>query len=228
MSVESRIPILYEDSDIVVVDKASGMIVHPAPGRKEAAVTDELVRLYPEMKTVGSAERPGVVHRLDVDTSGVMVFARNQGSYLNLRRQFESHSLVDKTYLAVVHGRPKKDSGTIETQLGKRSGKKKMRVVEDGGQKAVTHWHVLSRRGPISMVEFRIETGRTHQIRVHASFLGCPVVGDRLYGDVAKDARLRNRPSRLLLHAVRLSFSHPSGGRPVSFMAQVPQELVYV
>ena len=220
--------ILYEDGDSVVVNKPSGMIVHPAPGRKEKALTDGLVRRYPEMGSVGSAERPGVVHRLDVETSGVMVFARNQRSYLALRREFESHRSVGKTYLAVVHGRPEKPSGTLETQIGKRSGKKKMRVTESGGQNAITHWRMLSRQGPVSLVEFRIETGRTHQIRVHAAFLGCPIVGDRLYGDAAKDAKLRRRPARLLLHAVELAFSHPADGRRVSFMAEVPPEIVYV
>ena len=220
--------ILYEDGDIVVVNKPSGMIVHPAPGRKEKALTDGLVRRYPEMGSVGSAERPGVVHRLDVETSGVMVFARNQRSYLALRREFESHRSVGKTYLAVVHGRPEKPSGTLETQIGKRSGKKKMRVTESGGHNAITHWRTLSRQGPVSLVEFRIETGRTHQIRVHAAFLGCPIVGDRLYGDAAKDAKLRRRPARLLLHAVELAFSHPADGRRVSFMAEVPPEIVYV
>ena len=220
--------ILYEDGDIVVVNKPSGMIVHPAPGRKEKALTDGLVRRYPEMGSVGSAERPGVVHRLDVETSGVMVFARNQRSYLALRREFESHRSVGKTYLAVVHSRPEKPSGTLETQIGKRSGKKKMRVTESGGQNAITHWRTLSRQGPVSLVEFRIETGRTHQIRVHAAFLGCPIVGDRLYGDAAKDAKLRRRPARLLLHAVELAFPHPADGRRVSFMAEVPPEIVYV
>jgi 23S rRNA pseudouridine1911/1915/1917 synthase len=220
--------ILYEDADIVVVDKPSGMIVHPAPGRGERALSDELVRRYPEMKGVGSAERPGVVHRLDVETSGVMVFARNRRSYLALRREFESHRSVEKTYLAVVHGRPEKPCGTLETGLDRRSGGKKMRVVETGGQRAVTHWRTLARRGPLSLVEFRIETGRTHQIRVHAAFLGCPIAGDRLYGDAAKDARLRRRPQRLLLHAVELGFPHPADGRRVAFMAEVPPQLVYV
>jgi 23S rRNA pseudouridine1911/1915/1917 synthase len=220
--------IIYEDDDIVVVDKPSGMIVHPAPGRGEKALSDELVRRYPEMKGVGSVERPGVVHRLDVETSGVMVFARNQRSYLALRREFESHRSVGKTYLAVVHGRPENPCGTLATQIGRRSGKKKMRVAETGGQDAITHWRTLSRKGAVSLVEFRIETGRTHQIRVHAAYLGCPIVGDRLYGDAAKDAKLRRRPARLLLHAVELAFPHPAGGGRVSFMAEVPPEIIYV
>jgi 23S rRNA pseudouridine1911/1915/1917 synthase len=220
--------ILYEDTDIVVVDKPSGMIVHPAPGRTEKALSDELVRRYPDMRGVGSIERPGVVHRLDVETSGVMVFARNRASYLKLRREFESHRSVGKTYLAVVHGRPAKRNGTLETQIGKRSGKKRMRVVEDGGQTAITHWRTLSVQGAVSLVEFRIETGRMHQIRVHSAYLGCPIVGDRLYGDAIKDSRLRRRPSRLLLHAVELSFPRPGDGKIVSFMSEVPQELIYV
>jgi 23S rRNA pseudouridine1911/1915/1917 synthase len=220
--------ILYEDADIVVVDKASGEIVHPAPGRDEKALSTQLVQMFPEMKNVGSCERPGVVHRLDVDTSGVMVFARNQDSYLKLRRQFESHRSVGKTYLAVVHGSPENRSGTLETFLGRRSGKKKMRVLEAGGQIAITHWQTLSRKGTLSLLEFKIETGRTHQIRVHAAYMGCPIVGDRLYGDSAKDMRLRRRPTRLLLHAVELSFLHPADGRRVSFASQVPAQLIYV
>ena len=219
--------ILHEDDDIVVVDKPSGAAVHPAPGRSEPALTQELAARYPEMKGVGSAERPGVVHRLDIETSGVMVFARNRRVYLDLRGQFESHRDVVKTYLAVLHGAPKEPRGTLDGEIGARSGKKRMRVVESGGQRAVTHWEVLSRRGPVSLVEFRIETGRTHQIRVHAAFLGHPVVGDRLYGDAAKDARLRRRPSRLLLHAVELAFRHPSSGKRVVFASEVPPEIVY-
>lgn len=219
--------ILHEDGDIVVVDKPSGTAVHPAPGRSEPAMTQELAARFPEMKAVGSAERPGVVHRLDIETSGVMVFARNRQAYLDLRGQFESHREVEKTYLAVLHGAPKERRGTIANEIAARSGKKRMRVVDSGGQRAVTHWEVLSRQGPVSLVEFRIETGRTHQIRVHAAFLGHPVVGDRLYGDAARDCRLRRRPPRLLLHAVELAFRHPASGKRVAFAAEVPPEIVY-
>lgn len=214
--------ILYHDDDILVVDKPSGVAVHPSPGYESGALTEELVRRYPQMSGVGSRERPGVVHRLDVETSGVMVFALTQKAYLNLRAQFEAHVSVEKTYLAVLHGAPKGRKGTLDTLLGKRADKKRMKVVEEArpGQRAVTHWEVLNRLGNLALVEFRIETGRTHQIRVHAAHLGHPIVGDRLYG-------IPDRSKRLLLHAVQLAFDHPVTGRRVTFAAEPPAEILY-
>lgn len=214
--------ILYDDADIVVVVKPTGVPVHPSPGHEKGALTDALVRLFPEMRTVGSVERPGVVHRLDVETSGVMVFAKTQRAYLSLRRAFESHQDVRKTYLAVVHGSPKKKKGTIDTLLGKRADKKRMKVVEPGceGLRAITHWEVLGHHNGVALVEFTIETGRTHQIRVHAAHLGCPILGDRLYG-------IADRVPRMLLHAVQLEFTHPITGKRLKFAAEPPAEIVY-
>ena len=211
----SELDIIYEDEAIAVVDKPSGVIVHPAPGHETGALTDALVRRFPGMARVGSAERPGVVHRLDIETSGVMVFAKTQGAYLDLRRQFESHRTVGKTYLAVVHGSPRPKSGTIDKPVGRER------------QSAVTHWETLGRHDGISLVEFKIDTGRMHQIRIHAASLGCPIVGDRLYGSAEKDRRMRRRPSRLLLHAVELSFLHPVTHRRVTFAAPPPDDIVY-
>ena len=207
--------ILFEDDDIVVVDKPAGRIVHPAPGHETGSLTEELVRHCPGMAGVGSAERPGVVHRLDQDTSGVMVFAKTQAAYLDLRRQFESHATVEKTYLAVLHGAPKAAKGTVDSSVGRER------------LRAVSHWEVLGKQGPIALVEFKIETGRMHQIRIHAAELGHPVVGDRLYGDAAKDRRLRVKPKRHLLHAVELSFLHPKTHRRVTFAAPPPSDIVY-
>ena len=207
--------LIYEDPDILVVDKPAGQIVHPAPGHETGALTEELVRHCPAMANVGSRERPGVVHRLDRETSGVMVFAKTQSAYLDLRRQFESHRDVRKTYLAVLHGAPKQRKGTLDGPVGRER------------LRAVTHWRVLAKHGPVALVEFRIETGRMHQIRIHAAELGCPVVGDRLYGEAAKDRRLRVRPQRLLLHAVELSFLHPATGRRLAFAAEPPPDIVY-
>ena len=208
--------VLFEDPDILVVDKPAGRIVHPAPGHETGSLTEELVRRFPAMANVGSAERPGVVHRLDQDTSGVMVFAKTQAAYLNLRRQFESHRTIGKKYLAVLHGAPKQRTGTLDGPVGREH------------LRAITHWTVLAKRGPVALVEFVIETGRMHQIRLHAAELGCPVVGDRLYGDVEKDRRLRVKPKRHLLHAVELSFLHPKTGRRVTFAAPPPEDMVYV
>ena len=214
--------IIYRDGDILVVNKPSGVAVHPSPGFETGTMTDVLVKRFPQMADVGSATRPGVVHRLDVETSGVMVFALTQRAYLKLREQFESHVGVTKTYLAVLHGAPNARSGTLDTLLGRRSDKKRMRVVESGGdgQRAVTHWEVLGRHGGVALVEFRIETGRTHQIRVHAAHLGHPILGDRFYGRP-------DRASRLLLHAVQLEFSHPVTGKALCFAAEPPPEIVY-
>ena len=210
-----KLDVIYEDEAIAVVDKPAGAIVHPAPGHETGALTDELVRRFPQMARVGSAERPGVVHRLDIETSGVMVFAKTQSAYLDLRRQFESHETVEKTYLAVVHGRPRPRSGTIDQPVGRDR------------LSAVSHWTTLGSHDGISLVASKIDTGRMHQIRIHAAAIGCPIVGDRAYGSAEKDRRLRNRPSRQLLHAVELSFLHPATHRRVTFAAEPPEDIVY-
>jgi len=207
--------VLFEDDDIVVVDKPSGRIVHPAPGHETGSLTEELVRTRPGMRTVGSTERPGVVHRLDLETSGVMVFAKTVRAYRALRRDFESHERIMKTYLAVVHGAPPKHSGTLDTPVGRER------------LSAVTHWTVLAKRGGVALVEFRIETGRMHQIRIHAAELGCPIVGDKTYGDPKRDRALHVRPKRQLLHAVELAFPHPKTGKIVRFGAEPPTDIVY-
>ncbi len=224
-----EIEVVFEDDDIVVVNKPAGMIVHPAPGHCGRSVAGELARSRPGMAAAGSRERPGVVHRLDIETSGVMVFAKTRLAYARLRAAFESHDAVTKTYLAVLHGAPRPPSGTIETTIGRKPwDARRMAVDVPGGKRAVTRWTTLQRQGSLAMVEFVIETGRTHQIRVHAAHLGHPVVGDALYGDRDKDRRLAVRPGRHLLHAVRLEFPHPATGKTVSFSACPPDDMVYV
>ena len=221
------IEVIFEDDDIVVVNKPAGLIVHPAPGHADGSVAGELVKSRPGMAAVGSRERPGVVHRLDIETSGVMVFAKTQRAYLRLRAAFEAHGKVTKTYLAVLHGAPKPPSGTLETTIGRKPwDARRMAVDVPGGKRAVTKWSTLKRQGSLAMVEFVIETGRTHQIRVHAAHLGHPVVGDALYGDKAKDRAVR--PGRLLLHAVQLEFPHPVTGEMMAFAARSPNDLLYV
>lgn len=207
--------VLFADKAIVVVDKPAGRIVHPAPGHETGSLTEELVRRYPEMKGVGSETRPGVVHRLDQDTSGVMVFARTQAAYLDLRRQFEEHKTIKKTYLAVCHGAPKPARGTVDSLIGRDH------------LRAISHYELLGRVGPLALVQFDIETGRMHQIRIHAAELGHPLVGDKLYGNRAADSRLRYKPTRTLLHAVELSFLHPVTRKRVTFSAPPPDDIVY-
>lgn len=207
--------VIYEDEAVLVADKPSGTYVHPAPGHEKGALTDEFVKRCPMSAEVGSASRPGVVHRLDADTSGVIVFAKTQSAYLDLRRQFESHKSVRKTYLAVCHGSPRPPKGTIESPVGRER------------LRAVSHYETLGRNGPLAIVRFDIETGRRHQIRIHAKELGHPIAGDPLYGDGAADRRLKRPPARTLLHAVELSFVHPLTRRRVTFASPPPADIVY-
>lgn len=207
--------VLFEDESILVVDKPAGQIVHPAPGHETGSLTDELVAYCPTMRGVGSQSRPGVVHRLDQDTSGVMVFAKTQAAYLELRRQFESHRDIRKTYLAVCHGAPKPAKGTIDSLIGRDH------------LRAISHYQVLGRQGSLALIQFDIETGRMHQIRIHAKEVGCPLVGDRLYGDATADHRLRRKPKRTLLHAVELSFIHPIEKKRVTFSTPPPSDIIY-
>lgn len=207
--------LLYDDGDIAVVCKPSGMATHRSPGHEEPALADLLARRFPSMREAGSPDRPGVVHRLDIETSGVMVFAKTRAAYLSLRRQFESHKDVEKTYLAVLHGTPPSKTGTIDEPVGRDR------------LRAVSHWTVLGRRGGLSLVEFKIDTGRMHQIRIHAAKLGCPVAGDSIYGDKTRDRRMKRKPARQLLHAVEISFIHPSTAKRVTFAAPPPEDIVF-
>ena len=232
-SANGRVEVLYSDDDIVVVNKPAGMVVHPAPGHETGALTDALLEMFPEMAGVGSAERPGIVHRLDIETSGVMVCAKTQRAYVKLRQDFESHGTIRKTYLAVLHGAPKQRTGTISSLIGRKPwDSKRMASFPEGdapkdAKPAVSHWSVIGRQGPLALVEFTIETGRMHQIRVHAAELGHPVVGDSLYGSEEKDRRLASRPARHLLHAVGISFNHPVTGKRLEFFAEPPPDIVY-
>ena len=209
------VEVLFEDDAILVVDKPAGMMVHPAPGHPDSTLVDALLPRCPALAGVGSAERPGVVHRLDRETSGVMVLAKTQRAYLALRQAFEGHVAVEKTYLAVLHGAPGTPAGTVDAPVGRER------------LRAVTHWRVLAKHGPVALVEFRIETGRTHQIRVHAAHLGHPVAGDPLYGDAAADRRMRKPPCRTLLHAVGLAFDHPFTGKRLEVFAEPPPDILY-
>ena len=220
--------VLFEDDDILVVDKPAGLIVHPAPGHETGTLVNAALAHCPALAGVGSVARPGIVHRLDRETSGVMVLAKNQSAYLKLRAAFESHSEVGKVYLAVTHGAPKPAKGRLETLIGRKNwDAKRMAVVETNGQRAVTSWEVLQKRNGLALVEFTIATGRMHQIRVHAAHLGTPIAGDSLYGDAVRDRRMAHPPTRPLLHAVTLSFPHPATGRRVTFSAEPPPDVLY-
>ncbi len=220
--------VIYEDEDVIVVNKPAGQIVHPAPGHESGALTEALVAHCPSIAGVGSYGRPGIVHRLDMETSGALAAAKTQRAYVAMRRMFESHGDVRKLYLAVLHGAPVPRDGELDTLIGRKPwDPKRMAVVDRDGKRALTMWRTLGCRGSLALVEFTILTGRTHQIRVHAAHLGHPVVGDALYGDAKRDCRLSVRPRRQLLHAAALEFPHPVTGRTVSVMAPPPPDIVF-
>ena len=219
--------VVFEDGDLLVVDKPPGLVVHPAPGHFTGTLVNALLHRCPDLSGIGGVARPGIVHRLDQDTSGLIVVAKSQRAMDALVRAFASHDGVEKTYLAACHGRPVPDAGRIENLIGRHpADRKRMAVVARNGKTAVTNWRVLGSAVPgTSLVECRIETGRTHQIRVHMASLGCPVVGDRTYGRPALDRRLDPVPPRQLLHAWKLALRHPAGGARMDFTAPVPADL---
>ena len=222
--------VLFEDSDMLVINKAPGMVVHPAPGHFTGTLVNALLHHCPDLSGIGGVARPGIVHRLDQFTSGVMVVAKSQKAMEGLVRAFASHEHVGKTYLAVCRGRPALSSGRIENMIGRHPvDRKRMAIVERGGKRAVTEWRVADggvAARPTNLVVCRIETGRTHQIRVHMSSLGCPVIGDAVYGKPSLDKRLDPPPQRQMLHAWRLELWHPVKSEKMSFTAPVPEDMM--
>lgn len=225
---EIPLDVLYEDGDCLVLNKPAGLVVHPAPGHASGTLVNALLHHCRDLGGVGGVERPGIVHRLDKDTSGLMVVAKNDAAMAGFVRLFQTGGIT-KEYLTLVHGVPPKPSGTVSTLIGRHpENRKKMAVVKRNGKQAVTHYAVERRLGEITLVRCRIETGRTHQIRVHMQSLGCPVVGDALYGRPAADKRLPHVPGRQMLHAARLSFAHPVTGTAMAFEAPLPEDFLHV
>lgn len=222
--------VVYEDEDMLVINKAPGMVVHPAPGHFTGTLVNALLHHCPSLSGIGGVARPGIVHRLDQDTSGLLVVAKSEKAMAGLVKAFSGHTNIEKTYLAICHGRPRLDAGRIVNLIGRHPvDRKRMAIVERNGKEAITNWQVLSTTdslgSPISRISCRIETGRTHQIRVHMASLGCPVIGDMVYGKSALDKRLTPRPSRQMLHAWRLALRHPVTGAALSFEAPLPPDL---
>ncbi len=215
--------VIHLDDDVVVVDKPVGMAAHASPGWTGPTVTSALRGQGIAVADVGSDERQGIVHRLDVGTSGVMVVARSSAAYTSLKRQFKERT-VDKTYHAVVQGHPDPSSGTIDAPIDRHPGADYRFAVVTGGRPSVTHYDTLEAFRYASLLEVHLETGRTHQIRVHMSAMRHPCVGDTTYGaDPALAARLGL--SRQWLHAVRLEISHPRTGQRQAFESQYPTDL---
>ena len=222
--------VIFEDDDILVLNKAPGMVVHPAPGHFTGTLVNALLFHCSDLAGIGGVARPGIVHRLDQYTSGTMVIAKSQKAMESLVKAFASHTSVEKTYLAVCRGRPRLDSGRIENLIGRHPvDRKRMAILEKDGKRAVTNWRVVKYIDGLSVIECRIETGRTHQIRVHMASLGCPVIGDAVYGKPALDRRLSPPPPRQMLHAWKLKLWHPLEGRQMEFVSPIPEDMkVYI
>lgn len=223
--------IIYQDSDILVINKAAGMVMHPAPGNYTGTLVHALLHHVKDLKGIGGEERPGIAHRLDKETSGVAVVAKSDQALVSLMRQFKAHT-VRKSYLTLVWGRVKSNIGKIDLRIGRdRKDRKKISSHSQKAKEALSHYQVLKRfkwkerrEFSVSLVEVRPETGRTHQIRVHMASLGHPVMGDKTYG--GKEDGLTDLPlPRQMLHASTLSFRHPVSGELLSFTAPLPDDM---
>lgn len=222
-AVPENIPldIIYEDDDVVVLNKARGMVVHPAPGNYTGTLVNALLYHCSNLSGINSAIRPGIVHRLDKDTSGIMIVAKNDAAHISLSQQIQSKTAV-RTYLAVVRGNIKTDSGTIETQIARdKTDRKKMAVVKEGGRDAITDYKVLERFGKYTLVRCKLRTGRTHQIRVHMEYLGYPLVGDPKYSPMKTPFGIKGQA----LHSHTLEFTHPRTGERMKFEAPLPEDM---
>lgn len=222
--------VVYEDDDLIVVDKPAGLVVHPAAGNLDGTLVNALLHhCRGQLSGIGGVARPGIVHRIDKDTSGLLVVAKTDAAHEGLARQFADHSL-ERAYLAVVGGHPVPPAGTVRGAIARSShDRKKMALVEDGrGKHAVTHYRTVERLNGASLVECRLETGRTHQVRVHMSSIGHPLVGDPVYGRTPP--RLRPVLSELhfrrqALHAAVLGFVHPVSGVSLRFESRLPADM---
>ena len=216
-----QLMILYEDTDVLVVNKPKGLVVHPAAGHAGGTLVNALLHHCDDLSGIGGEARPGIVHRLDKDTSGVLVVAKNDRAHLSLSQQFKVHS-VTREYVAIVHGEPTVDKGTINAAISRhpKDRKKMALTTAEKGRRAVTHFRVLERLGGYSYLALRLETGRTHQIRVHLSSIGHPVVGDPVYGHKKQQFDLSGQA----LHARLLGFEHPVDGRHLDFQCEPPLE----
>lgn len=213
--------IVYEDADVVVVDKAAGMVVHPAPGHAGGTLANALLARYPEMQINGGV-RPGIVHRIDQDTSGLLVVARHDRAMQALTEQQRARQML-KVYLAVVEGRFREAEGTIDAPIGRHPADRLRMTVTPSGREARTHYKVAEELGAYTLLEVRLETGRTHQIRVHMLHRSKPILGDPTYG--GRKARPSFGLTRQFLHAHRLGFHHPADGRWIELSSPLPADL---
>ncbi|MFN9545677.1 MAG: RluA family pseudouridine synthase [Cyanobacteriota bacterium] len=220
---EIPLEVLFEDGHLIVINKPAGLTVHPAPGNKDGTLVNALLHHCPDLPGIGGELRPGIVHRLDKDTTGCIVIAKSQEALVRLQAQIQKR-IASREYLGVVHGQPSADEGTIVGAIGRHPGdRKKYAVVSDDlGRHARTHWQVCERLGDYALLRFKLDTGRTHQIRVHCAHIQHPIVGDPLY------CRARRLPIDLpgqALHAAALGLNHPISGERLVFEAPLPEIL---
>ncbi|MBP1904396.1 23S rRNA pseudouridine1911/1915/1917 synthase [Paenibacillus turicensis] len=220
--VAENIPldVYYEDQDVIVVNKQRGMVVHPAPGHSSGTLVNALMYHCKDLSGINGELRPGIVHRIDKDTSGLIMAAKNDKSHASLAAQLKEHSVTRK-YIALVHGNLSHDQGTVDAPIGRDAQDRKMYTVTERNSKhAVTHFQVMERFGDYTLVELKLETGRTHQIRVHMKFIGHPLVGDPMYGR-SKGIKMEGQA----LHAAVLGFIHPTTSEYMEFSAPLPQDM---
>ncbi len=219
--------ILHEDVHLVVLDKPAGLVVHPAPGHQDGTLVNALLAHCRDLRGIGGELRPGIVHRLDKDTSGLMVVAKDDVTMAALQQAFSQHD-IERAYEALVVGRPAQDSGRIDTLHGRDPrDRKKFTTKVRSGRRAITNWRVLEPLGAATRVEARLETGRTHQVRVHLAAMGCPLLGDKVYGKPPRDLALRELArtlGRQALHARVLGFRHPATGKDLRFETPPPAD----
>ncbi len=215
--------VVYEDADVIVVNKPKGMVVHPAPGHPDGTLVNALLRHCGDsLSGIGGEKRPGIVHRIDKDTSGLLIAAKNDLAHQRLAAQLADHSMF-RIYDAVVYGRFREDSGTVDAPIGRHpTDRKRMAVLPRGGRSAVTHWEVVARYRGFTHVRCRLETGRTHQIRVHMESVGHPIVGDLVYGRKKAEKGLSGQ----CLHARELEFTHPRSGERMRLSCPLPDYFV--
>ena len=213
--------IVYEDADVLVVNKPKGLVVHPAAGHEDGTLVNALLRHCGDtLSGINGEQRPGIVHRIDMDTSGLLIVAKNDLAHQCLSAQLQDHTLR-RTYECIVRGGFREDSGTVNAPIGRHpTDRKRMAVTEKNSRSAVTHWEVIARYGNYTHLRCRLETGRTHQIRVHMAYLGHPIAGDPLYG--AKKAELGLTSQ--CLHARELTFIHPRSGEEMTLTCPLPEE----
>lgn len=220
--VPENIPldILFEDNDVIIVNKPKGMVVHPAPGHYSGTLVNALLyHCSGELSGINGVLRPGIVHRIDRDTTGSIIACKNDKAHTCIAQQLKEHTIVRK-YHAIVHGNMKNDEGTVHTLIGRHpSDRKKMAVLKSGGKEAVTHYRVLKQFEKYTYIELRLETGRTHQIRVHMAYLGHPLLGDTVYGPANSPYKLEGQT----LHAKILGFHHPQTGGYIETDAPLPE-----